>query len=92
MLDIHFYCPIDRRNIDTGIQVDQTTFERTRLSMVHVPCPYCSRIHRFLMADLHIGSRSDDERRRLFPRYEPALKLLGGEFGRDPVAAAPANH
>ena len=62
MLDIHFYCPNVRRRIDTGIQVDQITFERTRLNIVHVPCPHCDRIHRFLMADSQI---SISQRRQL---------------------------
>ncbi len=79
MLDIHFYCPVDQRNIDTGIQVDLTTFERTRLNLIHVPCPHCSRIHRLLMADAHFGSR--DDRRRLVVEFN----ALGGEFSRNPI-------
>jgi len=85
MLDIHFYCPVDQKNIDTGIQVDQITFERTRLNLIHVPCPHCSRIHRFLMADSHFVSRDNDDRRRLLARYEFGLNPLGGEFSRVPT-------
>lgn len=55
MIEIHFCCPTNRRDIVTGIQVDEVTFERTRLNIVHVPCPHCSRMHRFLMADSHSG-------------------------------------
>ena len=78
MLDIHFYCPNVRRRIDTGIQVDQITFERTRLNIVHVPCPHCDRIHRFLMADLQIESRSDDNWKQLLARDMPTNLLPAG--------------
>jgi hypothetical protein len=56
MIEIYFYCPTHRREIDVGIQVDMDTFERTRLNIVHVPCPHCSQKHRFLMADSHNSS------------------------------------
>jgi len=56
MIGIYFYCPTHLREIDVGIQVDKVTFERTRLIIVHVPCPHCSQKHRFLMADSHNSS------------------------------------
>jgi hypothetical protein len=51
--EIHFQCPTHRRDIDTGINVDDETFHRTRLNLVHIPCPHCDRMHRFLLADAH---------------------------------------
>jgi hypothetical protein len=51
MCEIHFQCPTHQRDIDTGINVDDATLQRTRLNLVHVPCPHCGRMHRFLVAD-----------------------------------------
>jgi hypothetical protein len=53
MIEIYFYCPTHLREIDVGIEVDKDTFERTRLNVIHVPCPHCGQKHRFLMADSH---------------------------------------
>ena len=68
MIDIHFYCPVVWRRIDTGIQMDQTTFERTRLNIVHVPCPHCDRTHRLLIGDSQIDTRGDNDWRELLGR------------------------
>ena len=81
MLDIHFYCPIVRWKIDTGIQMDQTTYERTRLNIVHVPCPHCSQTHRFLIADSLIDSPGDDDRRQLLAHGMPEILLSDGTVG-----------
>ena len=78
MLDIHFYCPVVRRRVDTGIQMDQATFERTRLNIVHVRCPHCDRTHRFLMADSQVDTRADDDWRQLLARDMPTGLLSAG--------------
>jgi len=51
MSDVHFHCPTHERDIDSGIDVDDETRRRLRLNLVHVPCPWCGRLHRFLLAD-----------------------------------------
>jgi len=56
MCEIHFQCPAYQRDIDSGIDVDEATLQRTRLNLVHVPCPHCGRLHRFLLADAQIDS------------------------------------
>jgi len=58
MCEIHFQCPTHRRDIDSGINVDEITLRRTRLSQVHVPCPHCGQLHRFLLADAKIDIES----------------------------------
>ena len=78
MIDIHFYCPVVRRRVDTGIQMDQATFERTRLNIVHVRCPHCDRTHRFLMADSQVDTRADDDWRQLLARDMPTGLLSAG--------------
>jgi hypothetical protein len=55
MGEIHFQCPAHQRDIDSGIHVDDATLQRTRLNLVHVPCPHCGRMHRFLLADAQIS-------------------------------------
>jgi hypothetical protein len=55
MGSFRFFCPTYERDIDAGFEVDEDTFRRHRLKLVSVPCPWCSRTHRFLLAD---GRRS----------------------------------
>lgn len=62
MCEIHFQCPAHQRDIDSGIDVDDDTLRRTRLDLVHVPCPHCGRTHRFLMADAQINLTEVAER------------------------------
>jgi hypothetical protein len=51
MSSLHFYCPMHEREFEPGFDVDEDTFRRHRLKMVHVSCPWCERTHRFLLAD-----------------------------------------
>ncbi len=62
MCNIFFYCPSHAREIDSGMDLDEDTYRRTRLQMVHVPCPLCGRRHRFLMADGRLGIEADVEK------------------------------
>lgn len=55
MCTLHFHCPAHHRDIDSGIEVEERTLEQTRLNLVHVPCPWCGKTHRFLLADAQQG-------------------------------------
>ena len=81
MIDIYFYCPTHRREIDAGLQVDKDTFERTRLNIIHVQCLHCSHEHRFLMADSH----NDSAPRVQFARPQVPIRPSLG-VGRAPIA------
>ena len=59
MCNVFFYCPTHAREIESGIDLDENTFRRTRLNLVHVHCPWCGRRHRFLMADGRLGAEPE---------------------------------
>jgi len=48
---LHYLCPTVRREVASGIGLDERTFQKTRLHIARVECPACSRPHRFLVAD-----------------------------------------
>jgi hypothetical protein len=48
---LRFFCPTAREEFDSGIILDQQTYQRNRLSIVSVLCVHCERKHRFLIAD-----------------------------------------
>jgi hypothetical protein len=56
MCQIYFYCASYEREIDSGMDIDHDTLQRIRLSLVHVPCPWCGKMHRFLLADAQLNS------------------------------------
>jgi hypothetical protein len=51
MGSLHFFCPTYQQSFEPGFDVDDETFRRHRLKIVHVACPCCERGHRFLLAD-----------------------------------------
>jgi RNase P subunit RPR2 len=51
MFMLRFFCPTAREEFDSGIILDERTYQRNRLSIVSVNCMHCQRQHRFLMAD-----------------------------------------
>jgi len=56
MCEVYFYCATYDREIDSGMDIDHDTLQRNRLSLVHVPCPWCGKMHRFLLADAQLNS------------------------------------
>jgi hypothetical protein len=48
---LRFFCPTAREEFDSGIILDEQTYQRNRLSIVSVNCILCLRNHRFLIAD-----------------------------------------
>jgi hypothetical protein len=50
---LRFFCPTAREEFDSGIFVDEETYQRNRLSIVSVTCLHCQRTHRFLLADAY---------------------------------------
>jgi len=48
---LHYVCPTVRREIASGIGLDERTFQKTRLYIARVECAACGRQHRFLVAD-----------------------------------------
>jgi hypothetical protein len=48
---LRFFCPTAREEFDSGIILDQQTYQRNRLRIVSVICVHCPRKHRFLIAD-----------------------------------------
>jgi len=51
-----FLCPATRTYFDTGVRLDNGTAAGSRLNIVLVLCPECSREHRFLLADGRLDS------------------------------------
>jgi len=51
MCSLHFFCPTHERSFEPGFDVDDDTFARHRLKIVRLDCPWCGRMHRFLLAD-----------------------------------------
>jgi hypothetical protein len=51
---LRFFCPTARQEFDSGIIVDEETYQRNRLKIVAVTCVHCGRTHRFLLADAHL--------------------------------------
>jgi hypothetical protein len=50
-MNLQFFCPAAGRHIDSGIEVDEQTFQTVKLRIISVPCPHCRCAHRFLLAD-----------------------------------------
>jgi hypothetical protein len=50
-LMLRFFCPTAREEFDSGIILDEQTYQRNRLSIVSMICVHCQRSHRFLLAD-----------------------------------------
>jgi hypothetical protein len=48
---LRFFCPTARQEFDSGIILDEETYQRNRLKIVAVECIHCERKHRFLIAD-----------------------------------------
>ena len=48
---LRYFCPTAGRHIDSGIIVDEDTYQRHRLRILEVSCSHCGKMHRFLMAD-----------------------------------------
>jgi len=48
---LNYLCPTLRREVASGIAVDQATYDLARLEIVRVKCSACGGGHRFLMAD-----------------------------------------
>ncbi len=48
---LRFFCPTARQEFDSGIILDEQTYQRNRLKIVTVVCVHCERKHRFLLAD-----------------------------------------
>jgi hypothetical protein len=61
MSSFRFVCPTHERDFDAGFEVDDDTFRRHRLKLVRVTCPWCSRTHRFLLADSLRGATSSED-------------------------------
>lgn len=57
-MSLQFFCPAAGRHIDSGIEVDNQTFQLVKLRIITVECPHCGCQHRFLLAD---GERQTDE-------------------------------
>ena len=60
MCELHFYCPTHDRDIASGMDLDEDTLRRNRLSLTHVPCPWCGKMHRFLLADATVDGRKSE--------------------------------
>ena len=56
MSEVYFYCAAHEREIDSGMDIDHDTLRNSRLCLVHVPCPWCGKLHRFLLADARLSS------------------------------------
>jgi hypothetical protein len=48
---LRYFCPTAGRQTDSGIIVDEDTYQRHRLGVLAVNCAYCDKKHRFLLAD-----------------------------------------
>jgi hypothetical protein len=48
---LSFLCPTARTYFDSGVRLDEKSAAASRLTIVTVGCPECSREHRFLLAD-----------------------------------------
>ena len=57
MCELHFYCPAHDRDIASGMDIDEETLRRIRLSLAHVRCPWCGKTHRFLLADAAVDGQ-----------------------------------
>jgi hypothetical protein len=66
MCEVYFYCTAYQREIDTGMDIDPDTLQRSRLCLVHVPCPWCGKLHRFLLADAKLNSSAVIDAPRIF--------------------------
>ncbi len=51
MAFMHFYCASHHREIDGGFDLDLDALRRMRREPVHVYCPLCSKVHRYLLAE-----------------------------------------
>ena len=51
MPSVRFTCPTHLEEVDSGIDLDEYTLARNRLTIVKASCPLCERQHRFLLAD-----------------------------------------
>jgi len=51
MSSLNFFCPTHERSFEPGFDVDDETFARHRLKIVKLDCPWCGRMHRFMLAD-----------------------------------------
>jgi hypothetical protein len=75
MAFMHFYCASHQREIDGGFDLDLDALRRMRREPVHVYCPLCSRMHRYLLADA-IEATSV----RLELQAEAAMRIDGYDF------------
>lgn len=66
MGEVYFYCTTYEREIDSGMGIDHDTLQRSRLCLVHVPCPWCGKLHRFLLADAKLNSNVVFDTPRIF--------------------------
>jgi hypothetical protein len=48
---LKYFCPTAGRQVESGIIVDEDTYQRHRLRILAVNCSHCDKQHRFLMAD-----------------------------------------
>ena len=55
MCAIVFTCPTLRCEVDSGIDLDEATYDRARLTVTQAHCPACDRHHRFLLADTRLA-------------------------------------
>ena len=50
-MSLQFFCPTAGHHIDSGIELDEQTFQTVKLRIISVQCPHCRCEHRFLLAD-----------------------------------------
>jgi hypothetical protein len=60
MSALRFVCPVQRREIDSGIEIDARTFQKIREQRVEVHCPLCETAHEFRVVhgrldELHVA-------------------------------------
>jgi hypothetical protein len=57
MPSVRFTCPTHLEEVDSGIDLDEHTFTRNRLTIVNASCPLCEHQHRFLLADARLDEK-----------------------------------
>jgi hypothetical protein len=52
-------CPITGQPIETGIESDALSMERTPQFRAHIPCPHCEQSHYFCKQDFFVCEMVD---------------------------------
>jgi hypothetical protein len=80
MGSLHFFCPTHQRSFEPGFDVDDDTFRRHRLKIAHVTCPWCARMHRFLLADGRRGLAAEEVATTPMRQPVPSLRPEGASM------------